>query len=269
MVKGYGFIGAGQMARALACGFTAGGLVSDSQIVVADPVPAATEQFLAAVGKPRIAESNAEVVELAEVIILAVKPQAFPGVAAGLKHVVTEGRLFVSILAGVPLATLTEQLGTDRVIRVMPNTPCLVGAGAAAYSLGAGALPEDGQAVAELLGCVGLAIELDEIHLDAVTGLSGSGPAYVYTMIEALSDGGVRMGLPRNAATLLAAQTVLGSARMVLETGDHPGCLRDQVTSPGGTTISGLQVLEQRSFRAALMDAVQAATERSKELGRT
>ena len=269
MGDGYGFIGAGQMARAMASGFTSAGLVPDRQIFVADPSPDAAHDFSSVVGQPQIMGSNAEVVEAADVIFLAVKPQVIGRVAADLKKVKKEGRLFVSILAGISLTTLTDGLGTDRVIRVMPNTPCLVRAGAAAYSLGSGATIEDGKRVAELLGCVGVAIELEESQLDAVTGLSGSGPAYVYTMIEALSDGGVRMGLPRAAATVLAAQTVLGAARMVIETEDHPAPLREQVTSPGGTTISGLQVLEQRGFRAALMDAVQAATERSKELGRT
>ena len=149
----------------------------------------------------------------------------------------------------------------------MPNTPCLVGMSASAYSLGAGATAADGQLVATLLGAVGKAFAVDEKLLDAVTGLSGSGPAFVYVMIEALSDGGVRMGLPRDVATQLAAQTLKGAAEMVLTSGEHPAALKDRVTSPGGTTIAGLQALEFGGLRAALMSAVEAATRRATELG--
>jgi pyrroline-5-carboxylate reductase len=150
----------------------------------------------------------------------------------------------------------------------MPNTPCLVGCGASAYAAGAQATAEDAKWVAGILAAVGITFPVDEVLLDAVTGLSGSGPAYVYTVIEALSDGGVRVGLPRDTATKLAAQTVLGAAQMVLASADHPGTLRDRVTSPGGTTIAGLQVLERRGIRSAFMDAVEAATQRAAELGR-
>ncbi len=167
----------------------------------------------------------------------------------------------------VSLATLCDRLSSERVVRVMPNTPCLLGVGASGYALGRGATPEDGALVGNLLRSVGVAFEVDESLLDGVTGLSGSGPAYVYTMIEALSDGGVRVGLPRATATSLAAQTVMGAAKMVLENPEHTGVLRDRVTSPGGTTIAGLQVLEQHGLRAALIDAVVAATERARQLG--
>jgi pyrroline-5-carboxylate reductase len=183
-----------------------------------------------------------------------------------VKSPASQDKLFVSIAAGVTIARLSAGLGTDRVIRVMPNTPCLVGKGAAAFARGPSATPADGERVAKLLNAVGLAFELDEKLLDAVTGLSGSGPAFVYVVIEALSDGGVRMGLPRHVATQLAAQTVLGAAQMVLG-GEHPAVLKDRVASPGGTTIAGLQALEDRGLRAALIAAVEAATERSKELG--
>src|SRR5205807_6670554 len=159
--------------------------------------------------------------------------------------------------------------GADRrLIRVMPNTPCLVGASASAYTPGESATAEDTALVDRLLNAVGRAFRLPEHLLDAVTGLSGSGPAFVYVMIEALSDGGVRMGLPRDVATVLAAQTVLGSAKMVLETGQHPGVLKDMVASPGGTTIAGLHALERGGLRAAFMDAVEAATKRATELGK-
>jgi pyrroline-5-carboxylate reductase len=157
----------------------------------------------------------------------------------------------------------------QRIVRVMPNTPCLIGRGASGYSLGAHATVQDGQLVAELLAAVGVAYEVPENQLDAVTGLSGSGPAFVYTMIEALGDGGAEMGLPRELAADLAAHTVAGAAEMVLATGETPAVLRDRVTSPGGTTLAGLKVLEEGGFRAAAIGAVRAATRRSEELGRS
>ncbi len=174
----------------------------------------------------------------------------------------------VSIAAGIRLAVLSAGLGDGvRLIRVMPNTPCLVGLGACGYCLGARATPQDGTLVEQLLGAVGLAFQVDEPLLDVVTGLSGSGPAFVYIMIEALSDGGVRMGLTRKMATALAAQTVRGAAEMVLRSGEHPGVLKDRVTSPGGTTIAGIAALESGGCGPHLMAAVQAATRRSIELG--
>jgi pyrroline-5-carboxylate reductase len=174
----------------------------------------------------------------------------------------------VSIAAGITLHQLAEGLGPDRrLIRVMPNTPCLVGASASAFAPGPGASEQDVRLVDQLLNAVGRAFLLSEKLLDAVTGLSGSGPAFVFVLIEALSDGGVRMGLPRDIATLLAAQTVFGSAKLMLETGQAAGVLKDQVASPGGTTIAGLHALERGGLRAALIDAVEAATLRSIELG--
>ena len=211
--------------------------------------------------------TNREVVEQSEVVFLAVKPQIFTEIAAELAEVPKSDKLIVSILAGVRLSSLCRQLSSQRIVRVMPNTPSLVGCGAAAFALGSGATREDSDRVDRLLRSVGVAFEVEERLLDAVTGLSGSGPAYVYAMIEALSDGGVRVGLPRKTATALAAQTVLGAAQMVLSASEHPAVLRERVTSPGGTTIAGLQVLERRGLRSALIDAVEAATRRSEELG--
>ena len=264
-----GFIGAGQMARALAQGFVAAGLASGRQVVHCDPVEAAALEFAARVAEAKKCVSNEEVVAQSNIVFLAVKPQNMPAVFAEIGGKVGAEKLFVSIAAGVTLAKLCDGLRTNRVVRVMPNTPALVGKGASAYALGPAATAADGQLVGQLLGAVGQAFQVDEKMLDAVTGLSGSGPAYVYVMIEALSDGGVRMGLPRDVATALAAQTLRGAAEMVLTTGEHPASLKDKVTSPGGTTIAGLQALEDRGLRAALIAAVEAATRRSVELGKS
>jgi pyrroline-5-carboxylate reductase len=263
-----GFLGAGQMATALAKGFLASGRLTADRLMACDVVPAAAEKFREQTGS-HVGETVGDVLLAADVVFLAVKPQHMAGLLAEAAPGVRAEHLFVSIAAGVPLATLEKGLGpTARVIRVMPNTPCLVGQGASALALGTRATPSDGELVRDLFCTVGVALTLPEHLLDAVTGLSGSGPAYVYVMIEALADGGVRMGLPREAALRLAAQTVLGAAQMVLATGQHPGALKDAVASPGGTTIAGLQVLEQRAVRGALIDAVEAATERSQTLGR-
>jgi len=202
-------------------------------------------------------------------VLIAVKPGQVPEVCADIKAG-NPNALVVSIAAGITIATLEASLATtNRVIRVMPNTPCLVGELAAAYAPNDACTPADAAIVGSLLGALGTAFKVKEADLDAVTGLSGSGPAYVFQFIEALSDGGVRAGLPRTVATQLAAKTVRGAATMVLETGKHPGELKDQVTSPGGTTIAGVHALEQGGMRSAVMNAVVAATERAKELGQS
>jgi pyrroline-5-carboxylate reductase len=262
-----GFLGAGRMGTALAKGFIQAGLVSAEQIIASDPVEGARTAFGKEVGA-KITTSNADVVKFASVLLLAVKPDQVPGVLDEIKIKFTAKHLLISIAAGVPIAKLENGLGAKaRVIRVMPNTPALVGSSATAYALGKATQPEDGALAQKLFSAVGIAFPVKESLLDAVTGLSGSGPAYVYLMIEALSDGGVAAGLPRDIATKLAAQTVLGSAKMVLETGQHPGALKDMVTSPGGTTIEGLHELEKGKVRGSLMNAVRAATEKSKKLG--
>jgi len=261
-----GFIGAGQMATALGKGLTAAKVLPASAVIAADPVAATLERFVGETGG-KAAANNAEVVHNADVVFLAVKPQQMLAVLTDIAPHCESRHLVVSVAAGITLATLDAQLAPSRrVIRVMPNTPCLIGRGASGFSLGLHATKADAAVVEQLLSTVGIAMEVPEKLLDAVTGLSGSGPAYVYLMIEALSDGGVRAGLPRDLATKLAAQTVLGSAEMVLSTGQHPGALKDAVTSPGGTTIAGLHALEQNGVRGALMDAVLAATERAREL---
>ena len=262
----WGFIGAGKMASALIRGMLNQGVATSRSICASDPV-SAIRSSLAGETEISVFETNAEVVERSDVLVLAVKPQSMKGVLQKVCPLLAERHLVISVAAGITLEVMAEELGAGRrLIRVMPNTPALVGAGASAYAMGPGTTPEDESIIRSCLDAVGRTVAVPESLLDAVTGLSGSGPAFVYLMIEALSDGGVRVGLPRDVATTLAAQTVLGGARMVLETGLHPGVLKDQVTSPGGTTIAGLHALEAGGLRGTLIDAVRAATARSAEL---
>lgn len=264
-----GFIGAGKMATSLAMGFLKSGLTVAGKLIASDVHEGARTDF-EALTQARTTSSNAEVAKASRVLILAVKPQHMEGMLRELATVLTPQHVVISIAAGVTISRMLHWLGTEdaRIVRVMPNTPALVQAGASAFSLGGKATREDALLALQLFSAVGIAVETTESQLDAVTGLSGSGPAYAFQIIEALSDAGVRVGLPRAIATQLAAQTLLGAAKMVLETGDHPGVLKDAVTSPGGTTIAGLHELEKGGLRAALMNAVVAATARSIELGR-
>lgn len=255
------------MAAALAKGFVNAGLVSTEELIASDPAPAGREAFGLEVGC-ETTDSNADVLARAKVIFLAFKPHQLDEATEAVRDQFDESHLVISILAGVRLAKLDAACGgRARVVRVMPNTPALVGEGACGYALGQAATTEDGELVKRLLSAVGVAYEVNESLIDAVTGLSGSGPAYGYLMIEALSDGGVAAGLPRDISTRLAAQTMLGAAKMVLETGKHPGELKDMVCSPGGTTIEGVHELEEGGVRSALINAVRAATERAVELG--
>lgn len=263
-----GFLGGGAMGEALAAGALAAGVPAE-QMAVADPDPARREHLGRAHGVATHAD-NAAVLDASDVVVLAVKPGLVGGVLVGLAGHPAAGRpLWISIAAGMPLARLEDALPSGaRVVRAMPNTPALVGAGATAYVANAAATEADRDAAQALFGGVGLAWEAPaEDVLDAVTGVSGSGPAYVFVFLEALSDAGVRMGLPREAASALAVQTVLGAARLARETGRHPATLKDQVTSPGGTTIAALERLEAGGFRAAIHEAVAAATRRARELG--
>jgi pyrroline-5-carboxylate reductase len=258
------------MATALARGFVGAGLLSAESLLASDPSDDARQGFARAVPGAAVGGDNRRVVSSADVVVLAVKPQQMAGVLADIRQPLRTDALVVSIAAGVTLARLAAGLaGGQRIVRVMPNTPCLVGRGASGYSLGPGATAADGQLVARLLSSVGAAYEVPEKLLDAVTGLSGSGPAFVYTMIESLAEGGVRMGLPPELAADLAARTVAGGAEMVLSTGETPAVLRDRVTSPGGTTLAGLAELDKGGFRQAVIDAVCAATRRSAELGQS
>lgn len=263
-----GFIGGGKMGEALVKGILKAKLSTADKIIVGD---ALKERVLLLERETGIktTQDNKKVVQGADLIIIAVKPNIVGDVLKGVKNLITKKHLIVSIAAGIPIAFIESSLKLGcRVIRVMPNTPCLVGETAAGFALGKNATEADGKLVSSILSAVGKCFLLDEKLLDAVTGLSGSGPAFVYMVIEALSDGGVKMGLPRYAATKLAAQTVLGSAKMVLESGIHIGELKDFVTSPGGTTIAGIHALEKGGLRAALIDAVQSATLKSRRLGR-
>jgi pyrroline-5-carboxylate reductase len=264
-----GLIGCGKMGGALLRGAIKGSIVKAKQVVVYDKIPAAVKALQADVPGLTVAKDAAEVAAKADVVLLAVKPQDMEGALAQItKHKSQRTKvLFVSIAAGITIKQLELWLGgSARVIRSMPNTPALILQGASAFARGKHATEDDGALAAKVLGAVGTAQEVPEKLLDAVTGLSGSGPAYVYTVIEALADGGVLMGLPRATALQLAAQTVAGAAGMILNTGRHPGALRDEVTSPGGTTIAGLEQLEKHGLRNALVQAVRKATERSKEL---
>ena len=277
-----GFIGGGKMAAALIKGVLKSGLCAPADITISDVHAPSAEKLRADTGVT-VAASNAEVVGASDTIVLAVKPG---DAIAAIQSVTTQqmessmrwawqsgtsskgGKLLISIVAGLSIASLEKTAGEKlRIIRVMPNTPALVLSGASAFATGTQATEEDAETAEKIFGGVGVALRVKEGLLDAVTGLSGSGPAYVYTIIEALADGGVLMGLPRDLALQLAAKTVAGAAEMVLQTGLHPAVLRDQVASPGGTTIAGIEALEAGGLRAALIAAVRAAAERSSALG--
>jgi pyrroline-5-carboxylate reductase len=268
------FVGGGKMARALAEGLVGGGLLQPDRLRVADRSAEArrwwNERFPeAAVFEDAAAAERAAASGPGDTVILAVKPHQIAAAIEQLHREISgawQQSLVVSVAAGVGLETLVGWLGSNRVARVMPNTPALVGSGASAFCLASGGSEQDAAVLERMLGSCGLALQVPESQMDAVTGLSGSGPAYVFLFIEALADGGVRAGLPREQALQLAAQTVLGAARMVQQTGQHPGVLKDAVTSPGGTTIAAVGSLEQNAFRGAVMAAVKAAAERSAQL---
>jgi pyrroline-5-carboxylate reductase len=265
--KKIAFLGSGNMAEALVKGLLAAGVAAPAEIVCAEPRLERREELRKRFGVV-VTASNVEAVSQAAIVLLSVKPHVADAVLAEIQPAVDATKLVVSIAAGVPISAIARRLGASaRIVRTMPNTPALVGAGATALARGGSATDADLAQALALFQSVGTAVVVEEHLLDAVTGVSGSGPAYVYLAIEALSDGGVKAGLPRDVATKLAAQTVLGAARMVLETGEHPGRLKDQVTSPGGTTIAGVHALEAGGFRAALIAAVEAATRRARELG--
>ncbi len=263
-----GVIGAGNIGSAIARGVIGAGLVRPDRIMASDVSKALRQRVAAELGI-QATPSNDKLAEFADIVILAVKPQITDPVLKEISKKLGKSKLLVSVAAGVPLARLEKNLVKGaRAVRVMPNIPCVVGAGASAYAGGAHATADDLEKVGSILSSFGVAVPLEEKYLDAVTGLSGSGPAYVFLFIESLADGGVQMGLSRQAALKLALQTVYGAAKMALESGKHLGELRDEVTSPGGTTIAGLYALEKGRFRGTVMEAVQQATRRSQELGK-
>lgn len=265
---GVAFIGGGQMALALAEGFARAGLLAAGDITVHDPHLPALERLRERVPGIRTVAGPLEAAGAADVVFLAVKPQhaaaACREFAAGLRP----DSVIVSIVAGLTTAAIAELTGHPRIVRVMPNTPCLVGRGVSVVCRTAAVPAAVAERVRGLLSAVGSVHEVEEPLLDAVTGLSGSGPGFVAVLVEALADGGVRAGLPRPLALALATETVGGTAALLSQTGEHPGQIKDRVASPGGTTIAGLAVLEQRGVRGAVADAVVAAALRARELGR-
>ena len=261
-------IGAGQMGRALAIGFCHGGKATPAGIVIVDPSAASRSAAEAALPGSRAAASITAGVAASRFIILAVKPQHAAVACEEISHSLTDTSVVISIVAGLSISSLTAATGTDRVIRVMPNTPCLIGKGVSVMSAAPAVCKDDRDHVRNLFAAVGTVHDAAENLLDAVTAVSGSGPGYVALLIEALTEGGVRAGLPRSLAQALAVETFAGTAALVAETGEHPAVIKDRVSSPGGTTIAGLAILERAGVRGAIADAVATATARAAELGR-
>jgi len=265
--KKIGFIGGGNMAEALIRGLLAGDF-TPSRIVVAEPVDSRREYLVARYGV-HVSGDNWAVSRESDILLLAVKPQIAHVVLSQLDGAFAGGTLLISIMAGITCTTIERFFSMPvKLVRVMPNTPALALAGASALAAGSSTTEADLACAEEIFARVGTTCRVSEKLLDAVTGLSGSGPAYVLTFIEALADGGVKAGLPRETALALATQTIIGTAMLLQQTGEHPAVLRDKVTSPGGTTIAGLHALENGAFRASLINAVEAATNRSIELGK-
>ena len=260
-------IGGGQMALALAEGFCRAGLTEAAGITIHDPHPAARERLATRLPGIRLVDSGPEAAAAARMVFLAVKPQQAAAACEAIAGSLAKDSVVVSIVAGLTTASLARMLRTDRIIRVMPNTPSLVGRGVSVVCRTPAVGAEDARLAGDLLRAVGHVHEADESLMDAVTGLSGSGPGFLAVVVEALSDGGVKAGLPRPLAMALAIETLSGTAALLETTGEHPAQVKDRVSSPGGTTIAGLAVLEQRGVRGALIDAVVAAAARAHELG--
>jgi pyrroline-5-carboxylate reductase len=263
-----GFIGAGNMAEALIRGLVRGNHVAAKQVLASAPRRERLDELEKLYGIT-VSKDNREIARSSNVVVLSVKPQIMDKVLAEISDQLKPGTLIISIAAGVDTESIETAVPEGvRVVRAMPNTPALVSAGATAIAAGKHASEVDLATATALFEAVGIAVVLEEYHLDAVTGLSGSGPAYIFLILEALADAGVKVGLSRRNAQRLAAQTVMGSAKMLLETDEHPGRLKDMVTSPGGTAIAGLHTLEEGGLRTTLINAVETATKRAKELGR-
>ena len=266
--KTIGFLGAGNMAEALIRGLVQDGVVTPERIVASGPRGDRLAE-LAEAYRVETTTDNAALARQAEILVLAVKPQILERVLREVASAIPPGTLVVSVAAGIDTATIESHLPSGaRVVRAMPNMPALVRAGATAIARGRHATDADLVEAKTIFDAVGLTIVLDESQLDAVTGLSGSGPAYIFLILEALADAGVKVGLSRRNAQRLAAQTVMGSAKLLLDTDEHPGKLKDMVTSPGGTAIAGLHTLEEGGLRTTLINAVETATKRARELGK-
>ena len=270
--KKLGFIGGGNMAEALVKGLVSASFIEAKNIFVAEPSQSKRDA-LHAEYKIKVTADNRELAKKCDIIILAVKPQILKEVLHDIRTLVGSDKLIISVAAGVPISIMDGVLRGDSnkkfsVVRTMPNTPALVQEGVTAIASGKHVSKIDIKVAHRIFEAVGRTVDVEESHLDAVTGLSGSGPAYIFMIIEALSDAGVKMGLSREVANILTIQTVLGSAKLARETGKHPGELKDMVTSPAGTTLSGLHALEEGSLRTTMMNAVEDATLRSRELGR-
>lgn len=261
-----GFIGGGALAESVVKGISKK-LFAAEKIFVAEKIPARRD-YLIEKYSINVAENFETFAEKINLLIIAVKPKDLNSALAEVAEKITAETLVMSVVAGCKLEKLENALPNQKIIRVMPNVAVLVEEGMMAYAAGKNATAEDMEVAKKFWSAIGRTVEVDEKLMDAVTGLSGSGPAYAFLMIDALADGGVAAGLPRNYAIELAAQTLLGAAKMVLETGEHPDVLRDRVTSPAGTTIEGIRVLEKNNFRSALIEAVISATEKSKDLGK-
>uniref|UniRef100_A0A0N4ZWF4 Pyrroline-5-carboxylate reductase n=1 Tax=Parastrongyloides trichosuri TaxID=131310 RepID=A0A0N4ZWF4_PARTI len=263
-----GFIGAGKMAQALAKGLITSGRYEAANIIASSPrTDSKTLEDCKSLGVS-VTYDNTEVVESSDVVFVAVKPGNVAKVAAEIAPVFERKQLLVSIALGITIRNIETLLPPkSRVVRVMPNTPCLVGAGASAFSIGSACFDGDSTLVQDLLSTVGYAVEVPEALIDPVTGLSGSSPSYMFSVIEGLADGGVKMGIPRDLSIRLAAYTLLGAAKMVLETGIHPAILKEAVQSPAGSSVYGIHEIEKGGLKATLISAVEAGTIRSRETG--
>lgn len=265
--KRIAFIGAGNMTEALVTGLLKAEAAQADELYATDILPARLNHLHARF-QIKVGCENAAAADWGQIVILSVEPQTLDGVLDEIRSSLHADSLVISVAAGYPIQRVLSRLKSEsRVVRAMPNTPSSVLEGVSALAFGPGLSEEDVRLARIIFESVGKVVVVEEHLMDAVTGLSGSGPAYIFVMIEALADGGVKMGLPRSVAELLAAQTVLGAARMLLESGEHPGRLKDRVASPGGTTIAGIHKLEEGRLRATLIAAVEAAAKRSQELG--
>lgn len=262
-----GFIGTGKMASAIIKGIVDKGVFAKDEIIASNIHEASREKARRELGIV-VTDSSAEVAEKAPVVVLAVKPQQIPDVFTDGTVKMTKDRLLISIAAGTTIDTLKSYVPDSKIIRVMPNICATNFVGASGFSQSSDCTPDDAKIVMDIFGAVGMCFEVKEKDIDAVSGLSGSSPAFIFMIIDAMADAGVLMGLPRDLSLKLAAQTVMGSAVTVLESGEHPDVLKDKVCSPGGTTIEGVKVLEDYGVRAAFISAVQASVEKARELGR-